>query len=182
MNSNRTLSFLGFKSGYNDRDAHSLRTAAQEVCQRAFSALTADIPDEPAGDDTIFLMLDAYVKRRVAWYGLALVEVNAAMRGIDILYRVLTGDRRVDCTDIAEVENLCTDGGQLAYVRLTFRYNDMDKDIVEFLPDRAVPGVPLFAMATLYRCTDEYLCSMGGSVVELARDLAGQQALKLMDE
>ena len=180
--SKRTLSFLGFDSQFDDRNAHSLCAAAQDICQRAFRTLTADIPNEPAGDDALFVMIDAYVKRRVAWYGLALVEVNAAQRGIDILYRVLTGDRRVDCTDIAEVETLCRDGGQLAYVRLTFKYNDMDKDIVEFLPDRAIPGVPLFAMGTLYRCTDEYLCAMGGSVVELARDMAGQQALKLMDE
>lgn len=179
----RTLSFLGFDHEYDDRDAQSLRTAAQDICQRAFRALTADIPDEPAGDDTLFYMLDAYAKRRVAWYGLALMEVNAALRGIDILYRVIRGDSRVDCTDIAEVESLCRDGGQLAYVRLTFKYNhDMDRDLLEFLPDRAVPGVPMLAMATLYRCTDEYLCAMGGSVVELARDMAGQQALKLMDE
>lgn len=178
----RTLSFLGFDSPFDERDAQSLRTAAQDICQRAFRALMADIPDEPAGDDNLFYMLDAYVKRRVTWYGLALVEVNAAQRGIDILYRVVYEDRSVDCTDIAEVESLCRDGGQLVYVRLTFTYNDLDKDLLEFLPDRAIPGVPLFAMATLYRYTDEYLCAMGGSVVELARDMAGQQALKLMDE
>ena len=178
----RTISFLGFDAQFDERDAQSLRTAAQDICQRAFAALTADIPDEPAGDDTLFLMIDAYSKRRVPWYGLALVEVNAAMHGIDLMYCVAHEGERIDCTDIAEVESLCRDGGQLAYVRLTFKYNDMDTDLLEFLPDRAVPGVPLFAMATLYRCTDEYLCSMGGSVVELSRDMAGQQALKLMDE
>lgn len=178
----RTLSFLGFDAKFDERDAQSLRTAAQDICQRAFRTLTADIPNEPAGDEALFVMIDAYSKRRVAWYGLALVEVNAAQRGIDIIYCVVYNDKRVDCTDIAEVESLCRDGGQLVYVRLTFTYNDMDRDLLEFLPDRAVPGVPLFAMATMYRCTDEYLCSMGGSVVELARDVAGQQALKLMDE
>lgn len=182
MNNKRTLSFLGFDAEYNERDAQSLRTAAQSVCQRAFAALTADIPNEHAGDDALFVMLDAYAKRRVPWYGLALVEVNAAQRGIDIMYCVVHEGERVDCTDIAEVETLCRDGGQLAYMRLTYTYNSMDRDVLEFLPDRAIPGVPLFAMATMYRCTDEYLCSMGGSVVELARDMAGQQALKLMDE
>lgn len=178
----RTLSFLGFDAQFDERDAQSLRTAAQDICQRAFRALTADIPDEPAGDDKLFIMIDAYSKRRVPWYGLALVEVNAAQRGIDVLYSVVYEDKRVDCTDIAEVESLCRDGGQLAYMRLTFEYNSMDRDLLEFLPDRAIPGVPMLAMATLYRCTDEYLCAMGGSVVELSRDMAGQQALKLMDE
>lgn len=178
----RTLSFMGFDSQFDERDAQSLRTAAQDICQRVFAALTADIPNEHAGDDALFVMIDAYSKRRVPWYGMALVEVNAAQRGIDVLYSVVYEDRRVDCTDIAEVESLCRDGGQLAYVRLTFEYNDMDRDLLEFLPDRAVPGIPMLAMGTMYRCADEYLSAMGGSVVELARDMAGQQALKLMDE